>query len=115
MLDEHGHGQAEAHDGEAETRLHTQGDGHEDHGADGLALEDQARIHHQEGEDDIQHPEWGIGSDAEAVESGIDHGVGQISGIEARAQGVSTSREQHQMPRDVDVVPFHHADARQKG
>ena len=83
MLDEHGHGQTEAHDGEAETRLHAQCDGHEDHGADGLALEDQTRIHHQESEDDIKHPERRVGRDAEAIKSGIDHGVGEVGGIEA--------------------------------
>ena len=81
MLDEHGHGKAETHHWETEMCLHAEGDRHENHRADGLALEDQTRIHHKESEDDIQHPERRAGRDAHRIEGRIDHDIGQVGGV----------------------------------
>ena len=115
MLDEHRHRKGEAHGREVETLLHAQGDGDEHHRPDGLGLEHQSGIHHQEGEDDVEDPERCIGGDAHRVEGRIDHRVGQVRGVEAAAEHVGTGREEHQVPGDVHVVPFHDADARNQG
>ena len=115
MLDEHGYGQRKAHWHEAEAGFYPQGYGYEHHGPDGLALKHQARVHHEEGQDDIEHPERSAGADSHGVECRIDHGVGEVGGVEAASEDVGAGGEQHEVPGDIDIVPFHHTYSREQG
>ena len=114
MAYEHGYGEGQTHHGIAVLLSHTDGDGHKDKGEHGLRLEDEREQQHAGGEHEVEHPERGLSRDAEVVEQGVDECSGQACRIETRSEGVSSGREKQQVPRNVDIVPFHHTDARQQ-
>ena len=115
MFNQKGHREREAERRKAELLLDTYGDRDEYQRPHVLRLEDQRAEKHKSREKYIQNDERCIRSDAEGIHSCSDHHGRKVGGIKAGSDHIGTGREDHQVPRNIDVVPFHDTDSRHEG
>ena len=112
VLDEQCHWECKAHHRIAKPLGHANGDGYKYQRTHSLRLEDKTAEKHQTSEDDVEHHKGGVLRDTQCIKARIHSQRGQVGSIESRAQRISTGREEHQVPRNVHIVPFHNANTR---